>query len=94
MLAPEDFMLPCLNKQLLGFDCMGCGMQRSALLLFRGEFAAAFYMYPAIYTLVLFVAFLLVNAFVTIKNSNKIIAIMAIINVLVIVISFLIKTFK
>lgn len=94
MPSPEDFMLPCLNKQLLGFECMGCGMQRSALLLFKGDFVAAFYMYPAIYTLLIFLAFLIFNAFVSIKNSNKIIAILAIINLLVIIISFLIKTIK
>lgn len=93
MSSPEDFMLPCLNKKLFGFDCMGCGMQRSALLVFKGEFTAAFYMYPAIYTLLLFFAFVIASSFISIKNSNKIIALLAIINVLVIVINFILKTF-
>lgn len=93
MSSPEDFMLPCLNKKLFGFDCMGCGMQRSALLVFKGEFTAAFYMYPAIYTLLLFFAFVIASNFISIKNSNKIIALLAIINVLVIVINFILKTF-
>ena len=48
----EDYMLPCLNKQLLGVDCPGCGLQRSAHLLLHGEFVAAFQMYPAIYTII------------------------------------------
>ncbi|WP_375240011.1 DUF2752 domain-containing protein, partial [Aurantibacter sp.] len=46
-------MLPCLNKKIFGFECMGCGMQRSTLLIFKGEFINAFKMYPAIYTLLL-----------------------------------------
>ncbi len=45
----EEFMLPCLNKELFGVDCIGCGIQRATVLLFRGEFIAAFKMYPAIY---------------------------------------------
>ncbi|MGB0186631.1 MAG: DUF2752 domain-containing protein, partial [Flavobacteriaceae bacterium] len=24
-------MLPCLSKTLFGFECMGCGLQRSLL---------------------------------------------------------------
>ncbi|MGB1451125.1 MAG: DUF2752 domain-containing protein, partial [Marinirhabdus sp.] len=40
-------MLPCLNKQLFGVECLGCGMQRATILVFRGEFAAAFTIYPA-----------------------------------------------
>ena len=47
----EDYMLPCFTKKLLGFECMGCGLQRAAALLIKGQFADAFLMYPAIYTL-------------------------------------------
>ena len=52
MSSIEDFMLPCLNKKLLGIDCLGCGMQRAVALILHGDFVAAFYMYPAIYTLI------------------------------------------
>jgi hypothetical protein len=47
-------MIPCLSKTLFGLDCLGCGFQRSLLLILNGEFAAAFKIYPAIYALVLF----------------------------------------
>ncbi|UZO79535.1 DUF2752 domain-containing protein [Aquimarina sp. ERC-38] len=62
-------MLPCLNKYFLGIDCLGCGMQRSLWLLAKGEFKAAFYMYPAIYPLLGFLLFILSEFFVTIKYS-------------------------
>ncbi len=65
----EDFLLPCLNKQLFGMDCLGCGAQRSLVLLLHGEFAAALKMYPAIYTLLLLAIFLVVNLFVKFKND-------------------------
>jgi len=45
-------MLPCINKKYLGFECMGCGIQRSVVLLLNGEFIEAFYMYPGIYPLI------------------------------------------
>lgn len=47
-------MLPCFLKSIFGIDCPGCGAQRSAVLLMNGEFSAAFHMFPAIYTTVLF----------------------------------------
>ena len=63
MLSPEDYMLPCLTKKFFGIDCFGCGFQRSLSFIFQGEFIAAFKMYPAIYTLILFAAFLIINIF-------------------------------
>ena len=38
----KEYMLPCLNKKLFGFDCLGCGMQRSLLFISKGEFIEAF----------------------------------------------------
>ncbi len=89
----EDAMLPCLNKQLLGIECPGCGIQRSVALLFKGEFIEAFYMYPAIYTLILLFAFLFVNAFQSVKYANKIIIGLAITNIAIILINYLLKLY-
>lgn len=86
-------MLPCLNKQFFGIECMGCGMQRSALLIFHGEFIAAFKMYPAIYTLLLLFGVIALNTFLNFKYANKIIIILAIINAIIIIINFIFKTF-
>lgn len=57
----EDYMLPCINKKIFGIECLGCGTQRAAALLFKGEFIAAYKMYPAIYTLILLVLFVVFN---------------------------------
>ncbi|NRD20343.1 DUF2752 domain-containing protein [Winogradskyella eckloniae] len=89
----EDFMLPCLNKKIFGYECMGCGLQRSIALIFKGEFVDAFFMYPAIYTLIGFFVFLIINSFKNFKNSNKIIFILAISNVIIIVVNYLIKIY-
>ena len=87
----DDYMLPCLNKKLFGFECMGCGLQRSASLVVQGEFTDAFYMYPAIYTLILLLIVIVFNTFRKFRYSNKIITILAIINVVIIVTNFVLK---
>ena len=84
-------MLPCLNKKLFGVDCMGCGLQRALSLIFQGEFVAAFQMYPAIYTLILLFLFIGLNIFFKFKNSNKVIAALALLTVATIITSYIIK---
>jgi hypothetical protein len=90
----EDFMLPCLNKKLFGFECMGCGLQRSLSLLIHGDFLGAFYMYPAIYSLIALFTCIGINIFFKFKHANKIINALAILSVATIIISFTIKFFK
>lgn len=91
MLSPEDYMIPCLNKKLFGFECFGCGLQRAVSLLLQGEFIAAFKMYPAIYALIPLFILIGVNFFYKFKNANKIINILAVVSVITIVISYIIK---
>lgn len=89
----DNYMIPCLNKKLFGFECMGCGMQRSFSLILHGDFVSAFYMYPAIYTLILLFGVIAINTFKNFRYANKIIIILAIINASIMIISFIIKTF-
>lgn len=89
----EEYMLPCLNKKYLGFECLGCGIQRAIALILQGEFIAAFKMYPAIYTLILLFVLIGIHAVKNLKFGNKLITVLAIINGFIIVTSFIIKTF-
>lgn len=91
LLALEDYMLPCLSKKLFDFDCPGCGLQRSVVLLTKGDFLAAFEMYPAIYAILLLFSFLIVNHFVTIKYANKIIITLMVSSVSLILGNFILK---
>lgn len=84
-------MLPCLNKQLFGMECLGCGIQRATILLFKGDFLLAFKIYPAIYTLFLLTLFLIFNLFVKFKYDYGIKMGLIVLNVLIIVISYLLK---
>ena len=87
----EEFMLPCLNKQLFGFDCIGCGAQRALVLVFRGEFVAAFRMFPAIYTILLLLGFLFVNLFFKFKLDWHVKAGLIILNAVIMIVAYFYK---
>lgn len=71
-LGIEQYMLPCFTRKLFGFDCPGCGLQRSFVHLVKGEFSAAFEMYPAIYPMLLLFGFLAMDKMFSIKYSNTV----------------------
>ncbi len=87
----ENFMLPCFTKKFLGFDCPGCGLQRSAALLLKGEFIAAFKMYPAIYGILVLLGFLTINNFYKIRHSNIVISSLLIITAATIITNYILK---
>ena len=84
-------MLPCLNKQLLGLDCPGCGLQRSVDLLLHGEFVAAFQMYPAIYPILILLSFLITSSFVQFKYSRQIKLALMLMTAGTVIISYILK---
>ena len=84
----EEYMLPCMNKKLLGIECFGCGTQRSFLLLIKGDFVGAFNMFPAIFTTVLFFLVLTLHFLDKSRNYQKAIISLAIINAIIMVVSY------
>lgn len=90
----NDYMLPCLWKKTFNVECMGCGMQRSIALILKGDFISAFFMYPAIYTLIAMFSFLLLHLKFQFKHGHRIILGLFVLNISIIVINFLIKHFN
>lgn len=84
-------MLPCLFKKMFGFDCIGCGIQRAIVLLFQGNFRDAFYMFPAIYSTILFFVFLSLHLLDKKHTYHKIVILFAILNALIMIISYVYK---
>lgn len=80
-----------MNKKIFGFDCPGCGMQRALSLVLRGEFSDAFFMFPAIYTVIAFFGFLALNFIDKKRNYHKIIVGLGIFNASVMIISYIYK---
>ena len=87
----EEYMLPCMNKSLFGIDCLGCGAQRSLLLLINGDFTNAFYQFPAIYTSLLLFGFIGLHFIDTSRDYQKIIIGMAITNAFIMIIAYIYK---
>ena len=87
----EKYMLPCMNKSLFGFDCIGCGTQRSLLLLLNGEFTKAFYQFPAIYSTLLLLGLIGLHLIDKKRNYQKLIIGLAITNALIMIISYIYK---
>lgn len=89
----EDFMLPCPSKKFLGIECFGCGTQRAIVLVFQGKFSEAFQMYPAVYTLLMFFGFVILNFLDKKRNYGQILIFLAIINAVIMVFSYFYKHF-
>ena len=90
-MALENYMIPCLSKTLFGFECMGCGFQRSLLLIWKGQFIEAFYMYAAIYPILVLSAYIIITRFYKFKNYKKGINWMSILSITTIILSYTIK---
>jgi len=84
-------MLPCFVKKYFGFDCPGCGMQRSFIMVLKGDFIDAFHMFPAIYTSILFFIFVALNFTDKSRNYHKPLIILAIFNGVVMASNFIYK---
>lgn len=89
----EDYMLPCMHKKFFGVDCLGCGIQRSFMMLLQGDFTGAFKMYPALFTLILFFVFIGLQLVFKKRNFHKAIVSTGIITALIMVLSYSIKYF-
>jgi len=44
----SDYIIPCMYKSISGKECMGCGTQRAAVALSRGEWQDSLALNPAI----------------------------------------------
>jgi hypothetical protein len=91
--AIENYMLPCFSKRIFGVECPGCGIQRALAFLVQGDFGAAFHMYPAIYTLIPLLFFLLADHLFKIKYSNAITIVLMFATVILILGNYLLKFF-
>ena len=89
----EKYMLPCMTKTLFGIECMSCGTQRAFLLILKGNFVEAFYMFPPIYTTILFFVFVFLNFVDKARNYHKKIISLAIINAFLMTGNYIFKTF-
>lgn len=87
----NDYLLPCLWKQTFNIDCLGCGFQRSFVLLSNGEFSLAFKMYPAIYTIIIMLLYMVLHTKYKYSNGHKVLLALFVINIIIIITSYIFK---
>jgi len=67
----EKYLLPCPFKQITGFDCPGCGFQRSVISLLKGNLTESFHLYPATLPILLLALFLLLKIKFALDRKGK-----------------------
>lgn len=87
----EDYMLPCFSKKIFEIECLGCGLQRSVVFLLKGDFLLAFKMYPAIFTIIPLLLFLLADTFYKIRYANIISITLMISSVVLVLTNYILK---
>ena len=90
----EEFLLPCMNKEIFGMECYGCGGQRALLLLMDGEFISAFKMFPAIYPLLFLLIFVFFNIFYKFKYDFTIKIGLILLTAAIIFLNYAVKMFN
>ncbi len=68
----QQHQLPCLFKKVFGIECPGCGFQRSIIALLKGNIAESFTNYPALFVIIAFFIFLIVEKKVSFTFSTLI----------------------
>lgn len=72
-------------------DCPGCGIQRSFVLLLKGDIKASFFMYPALLPILLLFGFLAINLLLKLKNGPNILKYMYLFCTGIILVSYIYK---
>ena len=87
----NSHMMPCVFKNFTGYDCPGCGIQRSFLALLQGNLYKSFALYPATIPLLVLLLFGVYQGKKPIKHGAKIIFGGYIIVAIIIVVSYILK---
>ena len=84
-------MYPCLFKSEFGFECLGCGFQRSIYNLFNGQILEAIRLYPAIIPIM--ITFVTFGGYVAFKfeSGPRLLKYLLFIDLATVIISYIFK---
>ncbi|CAH0176464.1 hypothetical protein SRABI27_01142 [Pedobacter sp. Bi27] len=88
-----EHLFTCPFRAHFGFDCPGCGFQRSVLALFRGDLIASFKFYPATIPLIFVIIFTIVHLKVDFKFGAQLIKIVFASVAVIILINYIYKIY-
>ncbi len=81
----------CFYKKYFGIECPGCGMQRAFIALLKGNVTESLQLFPALLPLMGMFVFLLLHLIFHFRNGAKILMYWFILNVGIIVVSYVLK---
>ena len=87
----ERYLLPCLNKNIFGIDCLGGGLQRSLIQVFEGNFKLAYIQFPAVYSTLLFLVVLGFHFVDESRNYSKSLIVTAVLNATMMLVAYFYK---
>jgi hypothetical protein len=87
----EAHALPCISQSLFQVSCPGCGFQRSAIALLRGQVGQSLQLYPALLPMLLYFGFLVADRKYRFKHSKKIMQFGLALLFIIIFVSFIFK---
>lgn len=86
-------MFSCAFKNYLGFDCPGCGTQRSIIALLKGDFIQSFYLNPALIPFLITLIYTFLHLFFNFKTGSRNILLFFYLTVFIMIVNFVIKLF-
>lgn len=87
----EANQMPCFYVRYFGVECPGCGMQRAAIALLKGNFIESLTLFPALLPTVFMVLFLCFHLIFKIKKGAIYLKYLFLLNTTIIIISYIIK---
>jgi hypothetical protein len=87
----ERHLQPCIYKENLGFECPGCGLQRSLIELLKGNLVESIMIYPGLLPTIGLFIFLILHLIFNFKNGATLLKYIFITDVMIIMISYIIK---
>ncbi|RLD68475.1 MAG: DUF2752 domain-containing protein [Bacteroidetes bacterium] len=83
----------CPYIYFFGIECPGCGMQRALIELLKGNLVESIQYYPALIPLLFLFLMLIIHLVFKLKNGAEILKYIFLFNVLIILISYIVKLF-
>ena len=87
----ESHLGTCSFKEHAGIECPGCGLQRSAIALLKGEFIESLLAFPALLPILVMFAFLGIHLVFNLKYGALVLKIFYISNICLIIFTYIYK---
>lgn len=90
----EQHMTACHTKSLTGLSCFGCGLQRSFVLLLKGDLVACIAMYPPLIPSLVLLLLLPLHLWLKFRHGALALKVLFIINAVLMVLNAFAKNLE